>query len=91
VRNVEQDAEKVGSVTMSASVSPGCIGRSPESRQPLGERFQTVPWPWNGPAWYVTEQCAGNQRKGRSEKGTDQTAKKSPSEDSQFESRSRMS
>ena len=48
---------------------PGRIGRSPESRQPVQERFQIVPWPWNGPALYVAAQCTGKRRKGRIEKG----------------------
>ena len=30
---------------------------------------RTVPWPWNGPALYVTEHCTGKRRKGRKTKG----------------------
>jgi len=41
-------------MTVNESVFPGRIGRSPEGRQPVQERFQMVPWPWNGPQWYVT-------------------------------------
>jgi hypothetical protein len=41
------------------------IGETP----PIHERFQTVPWPWNGPEWYVTEHGTGKRRKGRSTKG----------------------
>ena len=59
----------VGSVTVNESVSPGRMGRSPESRHLVHERFHTVPWPWNGPALYVTEQCRGKRRQGQIEKG----------------------
>jgi hypothetical protein len=45
------------------------MGRSPERRQPIQWRFHMVPWPWNGPALYETEQCTGKRRKGRIEKG----------------------
>ena len=31
-------------------VSSGRMGKSPESPQPLHDRFQIVPWPWNSPA-----------------------------------------
>jgi len=58
-----------GSVTVSERVSPGRMGRSPERGQPVQERFHTVPWFWNKPALYVTEQCTGKRRKGRIEKG----------------------
>jgi hypothetical protein len=34
-----------GSVTMSESVPSGRMGRLLESRQPVQERFHTVPWP----------------------------------------------
>ena len=44
-----------GSVTVSESSSPGRMGRSPESLQPVHERFHTVPCPWNGPALYVMD------------------------------------
>jgi hypothetical protein len=59
-----------GSVTVSERVSPGRIGISPESRQPVHERFQTVPWPRKGLALYVTEHCTGKRRWGRIDKGT---------------------
>ena len=39
-----------GSVTVSESVSPGRMGKSPDNRKPEHERFHTVPWPWNEPA-----------------------------------------
>ena len=57
------------SVTVSERGSPSCIGKSPESRHPVHERFHTVPCPWNGPALYVTEHCTGNRWKGRIVKG----------------------
>ncbi len=50
------DSLFIGSVTVNERVSPGRMGRSPESRQPEHERFQIVPWPLNGPALYVTAQ-----------------------------------
>jgi hypothetical protein len=58
-----------GSVTVSERVSSGRMGRLPERGQPVQERFHTVPWRWNGPALYETEQCTGKRRKGRIEKG----------------------
>jgi hypothetical protein len=48
-----------GSVTVSESVSPGRMGRSPESLQPVQERFQIAPWPWNGPALFGTRKNRG--------------------------------
>src|SRR4029077_5203865 len=51
-----------GSVTVNERDFPGRMGKSPERHQPERERFHTVPWPWNGPAWYVTEHCTGNRR-----------------------------
>ncbi len=43
-------------------VSPGRMGRSPESRHPVQERFQIVPCPWKGPALYVAAHCTGKRR-----------------------------
>src|SRR4029077_20795755 len=40
-----------GSVTVSESVSPARMGRSPESLQPVQERFHTVSWPSKRPHW----------------------------------------
>jgi hypothetical protein len=57
-----------GSVTESETVYPGRMGRSPESRQPVQERFQIVPLPWKRPTLYVTAR-KGKRRKGRSVKG----------------------
>jgi hypothetical protein len=48
-----------GSVTVNERVSPGRMGRSPERRQPVQERFQIVLWAWNGPAWYMTGHSRG--------------------------------
>ena len=58
-----------GSVTVSERVSPGRMGRSPESGHPVQERFHTVPWLWNKPVLYEAERCARKRRKGRIEKG----------------------
>src|SRR5512140_828650 len=58
-----------GSVTVNKRVFPGRIGRSPERLPPAHERFQIVPWPWKGPALWVTSHCTGKRRKGRMEKG----------------------
>ena len=58
-----------GRVTVSERGSPGRTGKSPESRHPVHERFQTVPSPWNGPALYVKEHCTGKWRKGRRTNG----------------------
>ena len=59
----------LGSVTVNERVSPGCIGTSPERRQPDTDRFHTVPCLWNGPVLYVMKHCTGKRRKGRIEKG----------------------
>ena len=53
-----------GSVTVSDSVFPGHIGRAHKRRQPVHERFHTVPYLWNGPALCVTEHCTGKRQKG---------------------------
>ena len=50
-------------------VSPGRMGRSPESRQAIHEKFQMVPCPWNGPALYDTEHRTGKRQNGQIEKG----------------------
>jgi hypothetical protein len=49
-------------VIVSERGSPGRMGKSPERRQPVQEKFNAVPWPWNGPALYVTEHCIGKRR-----------------------------
>jgi len=59
----------VGSAMVGEKVFPGRMGRSPESRQPVHERFHTVLSPWNGPARYMTAHGTGKRRKGRSVKG----------------------
>ena len=41
----------------------------PQPRQPVHEKFKTVPCPWNGPALYVTPNGTGKRRKGRIVKG----------------------
>jgi len=48
---------------------PGRMGKSPDNRRPEHERFHTVPWPWNGPALYVTEHWTGKRWYGRKTKG----------------------
>ena len=58
-----------GKLTVKEHVCPTRSGTSPESFHPFSERFQTVPWPWNRPAWYVTEHCSGERREERSVKG----------------------
>jgi hypothetical protein len=45
-----------GRVMVSEKPSPCRMVRSPERRQPVQERFQIVPWPWNGPVLCETEQ-----------------------------------
>src|SRR5712692_1237042 len=50
-----------GKSTVKEHVCPTRRGTSPESFHPISERFQTVPCPWNRPAWYVTEQCTGKR------------------------------
>ena len=37
--------------SVSERVSPGRISRSPESRHPVQEKFQIVPWPWKAPVF----------------------------------------
>ena len=49
-----------GRVTVSERGSPGRMGKSPEGRYPVHERFRTVPCPWNGPALYVTDIAQGS-------------------------------
>jgi len=58
-----------GRVTVSERVSPGLIGKSLESLQPVHERFQAVSWHWNSPELYVTTHCTGKRRKGQIVKG----------------------
>lgn len=56
-------------VLVDHSVSPGRIGRSPESRYPVHEQFHLVPpWFWNSPALYVTGHSTGKRDWGRMEK-----------------------
>ena len=42
-----------GRVMVSERVSPGRMGKSPESRYPEQDRFHTIPCPWTRPAWCV--------------------------------------
>jgi hypothetical protein len=49
-------------VTVNERVPPGHMGRSPERRQSVQERFQIVPWPWKGAALYVTVHWTGKRR-----------------------------
>ena len=59
----------IGKLTVKEHVCPTCSGTSPESFHTLSEKFQTVPCPWNGPAWYVAVHRTGKRWDERFKKG----------------------
>jgi len=68
-RNISFPHQCVERFTVVEHTSPTRHGRSPESREPVRERFHTVPCPSKRQHWYVKGLETGRRREGRSTKG----------------------